>query len=76
MFGVKESLIVELGTVSREQAEKYGVEGGTKLLTYEFVLVSDEETRRLRDEEARKAMDKLGRTEMRIIDGLPVPDVD
>lgn len=67
---------MDLGTVTKEQAEKYGVEEGTKLLTYGFVLVSEEETRKLRDEEARMAMEKLGRTDMKIIDGLPVPDVD
>ncbi|KAF2016324.1 cathecol 1,2-dioxygenase [Aaosphaeria arxii CBS 175.79] len=76
VFGVKESLIVDLGVVSAEQAAQYGVEEGTKLLTYDFVLVSEAETRRLRDEEARKAMKALGRDDMLIIDGLPVPDVD
>ncbi|KAF1959833.1 chlorocatechol 1,2-dioxygenase [Byssothecium circinans] len=76
VFGVKESLIVDLGTVNAEQAGKYGVEEGTKLLTYDFVLVTDEETRKLRDEEALKAMKKLGREGMTIIDGLLVPDVD
>lgn len=76
VFGVKESLIVDLDTVTKEQAEKYGVDEGTKLLKYDFVLVSEEETRKLRDEEARKAMERLGRTDMKIIDGLPVPDVD
>jgi hypothetical protein len=76
VFGVKESLIVELGTVSKEQAEEYGVEEGCKLLTYDFVLVTDEETRKLRDDEARKAMEKLWIMDMQIIDGLPVPEVD
>ncbi|PVI06193.1 catechol 1,2-dioxygenase-like protein [Periconia macrospinosa] len=76
VFGVKESLVVDLGTVTPEQAKKYGVKEGAKLLTYDFVLVSDEETRRLRDEEAMKAMKKLGRENMAIIGGLLVPDVD
>ena len=61
MFGVKESLIVDLGTVNAEQAKKYDVKEGSKLLTYDFVLVTDEETRKLRDGEALKAMKKLGR---------------
>ena len=75
VFGVKESLIVDLGTVSPEQAAKYGVSEGTKLLTYDFVLVTDEETRKLREEESLKAMEKLG-LRMKLLDGLPVPDVD
>lgn len=76
VFGVKESLIVDLGTVTPAQAQQYNVKEGTKLLTYDFVLVTDEETKTLRDEEARKAMEALGRENMRIIEGLPVPDVD
>ncbi|KAF2712273.1 catechol 1,2-dioxygenase-like protein [Pleomassaria siparia CBS 279.74] len=76
VFGVKESLLIDLGNVSAEQAQKYGVKEGSSLLTYDFVLVTDEETRKLRDEEARKAMKTLGRENMLIIEGLPVPDVD
>lgn len=76
VFGVKESLIVDLGTVNAEQAKKYGVKEGSKLLTYDFVLVTDEETKKLRDEEALKAMRKLGRENMMIINGQLVPDVD
>ncbi|KAK5009251.1 hypothetical protein LTR28_001949 [Elasticomyces elasticus] len=75
VFGVKESLIVDLGTVNAEQAQKYGVKEGGKLMTYDFVLVSDEETRRLREKEAMVAMKKLGR-KMKLYRGLPVPDVD
>jgi hypothetical protein len=52
------------------------VKEGTKLLSYDFVLVTDEETKKLRDEEAMKAMKKLGRDNMTIINGLLVPDVD
>jgi hypothetical protein len=76
VFGVKESLIVGLDTVTPEQANKYNVKEGTKLLTYDFVLVTDEETKKLRHEEAVKAMQSLGREGMTIINGLPVPDVD
>lgn len=75
MFGVKESLIVELGTVDREQADKYGVKEGTKLLKYDFVLVSDEEARKLREKKAMEAMESLGKR-MKLLDGLPVLDVD
>lgn len=76
VFGVKESLIVDLGTVSAEQAKKYDIKEGSKLLTYDFILVTDDETRNLRDAEALKAMKALGRDNMTIIDGLLVPDVD
>lgn len=75
VFGVKETLIVELGTVDREQAEKYSVKEGAKLIRYGFVLVSDEEARTLREKNAMDAMEKLGRR-MKLLDGLPVPDID
>jgi LmbE family N-acetylglucosaminyl deacetylase len=48
---------------------------GNKLLTYDFVLVSEEEAKALREEEAKKAMEALGRR-VKLLDGLPVPDVD
>ncbi|KAF2660496.1 aromatic compound dioxygenase [Lophiostoma macrostomum CBS 122681] len=76
VFGVKESLIIDLNTVTPEQAKKYDVKEGTKLLTYDFVLVTDEETRKLRDQKAAEAMKALGRENMKILEGLPVPDVD
>lgn len=75
VFGVKESLVVDLETVSEEQVHEYGVEPGTKWLKHEFVLVTDQETRALRDKEAMKAMQKQGR-KMKLVEGLPVPDVD
>ncbi|KAF1841958.1 aromatic compound dioxygenase [Cucurbitaria berberidis CBS 394.84] len=76
VFGVKESLIVGLDTVSSKLAKQYNVKEGTKLLKYDFVLVTDEETKKLRHDEAVKAMHALGREGMMIINGLPVPDVD
>lgn len=75
VFGVKESLIVELGTVNAEQAKQYDVKEGSKLMTYDFVLVSDKEAKELREKLAIEAMEKLGRR-MKIWEGLPVPDVD
>jgi hypothetical protein len=76
VFGVKDSLVIDLGTVNAEQAKKYDIKEGSKLLKYDFVLVTDEETKRLRDNEALKAMKALGRDNMTIINGLLVPDVD
>lgn len=76
VFGVKDSLIVELDTVTPELAKEYNVKEGTKLLKYDFVLVTDEETKKLRHDEAVKAMKDLGREGMMIVNGLPVPEVD
>jgi len=75
VFGVKESLLIDLGTVNAEQAAKYGVKEGSKLMSYNFVLVTDEESKKLREKNAMTAMEKLGR-KMKLWNGLPVPDVD
>ncbi|KIY02345.1 uncharacterized protein Z520_02483 [Fonsecaea multimorphosa CBS 102226] len=75
VFGVKNSLIVDLGKCDSEIAQKYGVKEGTKLLTYDFVLVTDKESAELRAENSRKALERLGRR-VKIVKGLPVPDVD
>ncbi|SMY20910.1 unnamed protein product [Zymoseptoria tritici ST99CH_1A5] len=75
VFGVKESLLIDLGTVNAEQAKTYGVKEGGKLMSYDFVLVSEEESRKLRESNAMDAMKALGRR-MKLYNGLPVPDVD
>jgi hypothetical protein len=75
VFGVKDSLIVELGKVDKATAEKYGVKEGQALLTYDFVLVSEEESFNLRSERSKEALERLGR-KVKIVEGLPVPDVD
>lgn len=75
MFGVKESLIIDLGTVTAEQAKTYGVKEGGKSITYDFVLVSEEESRQLREKKALEAMKHLG-LRMKLYNGLPVPEVD
>lgn len=62
--------------MTAEQAQQYNVKEGTKLLKYDFVLVTDDETQKLRHDEAVKAMKDLGREGMLIVNGLPVPDVD
>lgn len=76
VFGVKESLVVGLEEASVEEREEYGVQEGTKVLRYDFVLVTSEETRKLRHEEAVEAMTGLGREGMMVVDGVPVPEVD
>ena len=75
VFGVKDSLIVDLSTVDDDISAKYNVPKGTKLLRHDFILATDEEAAALREEKAKEALEKLGRN-LRLIDGLPVPDVD
>lgn len=75
VFGVKNSLVVELGKVSADQATKYGVPEGSALMTYDFVLVTDKESATLRANNSKVALEKLGRR-VKIVQGLPVPDVD
>lgn len=68
-------MIVDLGKVDKQTAEKYGVEEGTALMTYDFVLVSDKESSDLRSQRSQQALEKLGK-KVKIVEGLPVPDVD
>lgn len=75
VFGVKQSLIVDFEPATKEIAEKYGVKEGSKVLVHDFVLVSDKETEKLRDENALAALKKLGR-KVKLLNHLPVPDVD
>ncbi|GAB1210865.1 Intradiol ring-cleavage dioxygenase [Aspergillus pseudonomiae] len=75
VFGVKDSLVVDLGKAGPEYAKKYGVSEDHALLTYDFVLVSDTETSALREQNSKVALDKLGR-KVKIVNGLPVPDLD
>lgn len=75
VFGVKKSLVVDLEKVDKETADKYGVEEGIWLLKQDFVLTTEEETERLRDELATEALKKLG-LNMKLVDHLPVPDLD
>ena len=75
MFGVKESLIVDLGCVSKEQANEYNVEPGCKLLTYDFVLLSTDQVNKERQRAATEAMAALGNN-VKFVNGLPVPEVD
>lgn len=75
MFGVKKSLIVDIEKVGKDTAAQYGVEEGTSLLKHDFVLVSKQETEELRDRNATEALEKLG-LRMKLVDHLPVPDLD
>ena len=71
VFGVKESLVVDLTKVSETPgfAETYGVSGSTKLLQYDFVLVSETEVAALRHEKALKSAGTLG-TGIKVVNGI------
>lgn len=75
VFGVKTSLVVDLDKVDRDTAIRHGVPEGGWLLRYNFVLASTSETEHLRDKNAMEAMERLG-LKTRLIDHLPVPDLD
>ncbi|KAE8354955.1 Intradiol ring-cleavage dioxygenase [Aspergillus coremiiformis] len=75
VFGVKDSLVVDIGRAGPEYAKKYQVPEDHALLTYDFVLVSDAETSALRERNSKVAMDHLGR-KVKMVNGLPVPDLD
>lgn len=78
VFGVKESLVVDIRKVSDVEglAEKYKVDPSTRLLQYDFVLVTEKEASDLRDKNALEAIKKQGATGITVINGLLVPDVD
>lgn len=75
VFAVKRSLIVDLEKVDAATAAKYGVKEGTLLLKHNFVLVTQKEADELRDRNAIQALRELGLS-MKLVDHLPVPDLD
>ncbi|KAI1343519.1 dioxygenase [Xylariaceae sp. FL0016] len=75
VFGVKQSLIVDMDKVDKETAQKYDIKEGSWLLKHDFVLTSKEETEKLRDQNAMEALKQLG-LRMKLVDHLPVPEVD
>lgn len=76
VFGVKNTLVVALDkVVDKEMAQKYGVDIGCALMTYDFVMVTEEAAMDLRKSNAEQAMRSQGR-KMRFLDGLPIPELD
>ncbi|KAF8245521.1 aromatic compound dioxygenase [Wilcoxina mikolae CBS 423.85] len=76
VFGVKSSLIIDVGKVGDEAvAQKYGVKASDWAINYDFVMVSDKEANALKLKNAQEALRKLGST-AKMVDGLPVCDVD
>ncbi|KAK7219434.1 hypothetical protein V2G26_007437 [Clonostachys chloroleuca] len=68
VFGVRQSLIVDITKVADEEgwADKYGVESSTALLRYDFVLLTEEESNKLREEKARDEAERQGGCELRM----------
>ncbi|KAI1163928.1 dioxygenase [Nemania serpens] len=75
VFGVKKSLIVEPQKIDSAAAKQYDVAEGSWILRHDFVLTTDEETANLRDQLALKALEKQGLI-LKLVDHLPVPDLD
>ena len=68
-------MIVDLGEVDDEIAAKYDVKKETALLKYDFVLATNEEAGAMREKKAVEAMKKQNR-KMKMLNGLPIPDLD
>lgn len=75
VFGVKDSLVVDVGKVDADQAARYGVKEGLSLIQHDFILVSKEDAQRLKEKKALEATGRLG-LRMKMWNGLPIPDVD
>lgn len=75
VFGVKKSLVIDLDKVDKKTADEYDVPEGIWLLKKDFVIITEKESLALRDEQAIKALKDQG-LKMKLVDHLPVPDVD
>ncbi|KAI4090821.1 MAG: hypothetical protein L6R37_007826 [Teloschistes peruensis] len=75
VFGVKSSLIVSTEDIDVQTAKKFGQPAGSKVIRWTFVLASEEQASVLRNENSIKALKDLGRR-VKLIDCLPVPDID
>ena len=77
VFGVKESLIVDLQNVADfpGMAERYGVSNETKLLMKDFVLITEEEALAARGREAQKAVN-LQKDKVKVVDGALVSAIE
>jgi hypothetical protein len=74
VFGVKSSLIVKLQKISEELANHYNIPQGMELLTYDFVLITSDESARSRD---KKALGNIFPCrECALVNHLPVPDLN
>lgn len=75
VFGVKKSLVIDLDKVDNKTAEEYDVPEGIWLLKKDFVIITEKESLALRDELSTRALKDQG-LKMKLVDHLPVPEVD
>lgn len=75
MFGVKKSLLVDLNQIDGDTAQRYAVSAQSKVLRRDFVLVTEQESAKLRDEKTQEAFGAAG-FEYKLWNGMPIPDVD
>lgn len=75
VFGVKQSLLVDFHKVDRLTAKEYDVSEGSPVLEFDFVLATEQEASDVREQRSKKAMEELGKR-FKLVEGLPVPDVD
>ena len=75
VFGVKDSLVVDMDPIDGATAKEYDMPPGALLLKYDFVLPTEKEGIDLRNETSTKAFADLG-LKAKLVNGLPVPDVD
>lgn len=73
VFGVKESLVVDLKRVGDVPGlgEKHGLPAEMKLLQHDFVLISEKESQLQREQAAQEEANLQGGT-LRVVDGLLV----
>ncbi|KAH8698716.1 catechol dioxygenase [Talaromyces proteolyticus] len=70
VFGVKSSLLIDVDHTDQVLSERYGVAIGTKVIKYDFTLVSEQESLELRAKNSRQELEKLGHR-VEIVNGLP-----
>ncbi|KAK7206648.1 Intradiol ring-cleavage dioxygenase [Myxozyma melibiosi] len=76
VFGVKSSLILDLKKIEdAELAKTHDLKVDDYLITYDFVLVTDEEAKTLKIKNAEEALKKLGVTAL-VVEGLPIDALD
>ena len=74
-FAVKKSLIVDANKVDDQLSLKYNVPEGSDFVSYEFILVAEEDVDKLRHQNATKVFEQL-QGKVQIVNGLPVADVE
>ncbi|KAH7147196.1 putative hydroxyquinol 1,2-dioxygenase [Dactylonectria estremocensis] len=71
VFGVKESLIIDIGTVDDAISETYDVPVGMKMVKYDFVLMTTDDALELRRKKAEDTLEKMEtQSTLRVVDGL------